>query len=101
MPRYFATPGDAQAHAVHLHTSRTFHSYCPEQREAAWIRASISLAGRGGAGSVSIFGGVVLLSFFWWWRGGIFGVFHCLVASFLRILGSVLILGSGSGICRS
>ena len=83
----------------------TLHArFIPTARSSGWRLGFVFRflwLDQGEAGSVSIFGGVVLLSFFWWWRGGIFGVFHCLVASFLRILGSVLVLGSGGGICRS
>ena len=106
MLRYCATPlGARRCAGARGSSSRFTHvSFCcPEQREAAWIGLVLRFLWleRGRAGAVSTYGEVVLLSFFWWWRGGIFGVFHCLVASFLRILGSVLVLGSGSGICRS
>ena len=44
---------------------------------------------------------VVLLSAFLVVGGGVFGFFNRLVASFLRILGNLLVLGSSGSICRS
>ena len=56
MPRCFATPlGTRGCAGACGSSSGAFHSYCQEQREAAWIRVSIGLDGVGW-GFVLVFG---------------------------------------------
>src|SRR5258706_13248392 len=96
MLRCFGTPLGACGSS-----SRAFRSCCPEQREAACIRVSIPLVwtGVGWVLSQSLVGWCSS-PLFWRWRGGVLGLFNHLVASLLRIRGSLLVLASGGSICR-